>query len=158
MAPRAQVSAGGRRAPPVAGPVTSGFGPRVHPVTGHPGFHAGVDIAAASGVSVRNPYAGRVSKVARDARLGLYVSVTHRGGYKTLYGHLSDVKVRVGQELPAYRVVGSVGRSGRTTGAHLHFGLYRHGRPVDPALWVRVGDAARPHQRANESTTPTTKK
>lgn len=119
--------------------MTSGYGPRVHPVTGREEVHAGVDLAVPIGTPVRAPYAGRVTKVERDPHLGLHVVVEHRGGYSSLYAHLSDTDLSVGQRVDAAATLGSSGRSGRTTGPHLHFALYRHGEPVDPARWIRLG-------------------
>lgn len=127
-----------RRRPPVRGPVTSGFGPRVHPVTGERHVHHGVDIAVPSGTSVRSPYAGRISKVAEGPLLGLHVIVEHRGGYRSLYAHLSETSMKAGQRVNAGAAIGLSGASGRTTGPHLHFALYRHGQPVDPGRWIQL--------------------
>ena len=131
-----------RRPSPVEGPVTSGFGPRVHPVTGAPDQHEGVDIAAPTGTPVRAPYGGRVLKVQEDPYLGLHVVLEHRGGYRSLYAHLSRTRLRPGQMVDAQSTLGEVGATGRVTGPHLHFALYRHGRPVDPERWIRLRSAS----------------
>lgn len=126
----------GKVPPPVRGRLTSGFGVRTHPVTGRTDMHEGVDLAVPVGTAVRSPYGGRVVKVDEDAHLGVHVVVEHRGGYRSVYGHLSEASVRVGQRLDASAVLGRSGNSGRSTGPHLHFALYRHGEAVDPNRWV----------------------
>ncbi len=127
-----------RRPPPVVGPVTSSFGPRVHPVTGHPGHHNGVDIGAPVGTPVRVPFAGRVIEAGEDDKLGRFVKVEHRGGYRSLYAHLDAHGVVAGQEIDTGASIGTSGATGRVTGPHLHFAVYRDGAPVDPARFVRL--------------------
>lgn len=127
-----------RMPPPVVGPVTSTFGHRKHPVTGHHHHHNGVDLAVPVGTPVKTPYAGRVAKVGRSKLLGRFVKVEHRAGFSTLYAHLSQEGVQAGQHIPAGSVVGLSGKSGRVTGPHLHFGMFRHGKAIDPSKWVRL--------------------
>ena len=128
-----------RRPPPVLGQVTSSFGMRTHPLSGKQQMHEGVDIAAPVGTAVRVPYNGEVTAVRRSAALGLNIVVTHRRGYRTVYGHLSKVNKKVGTRVRSGDVVGMTGASGRATGPHLHFGLYKHGQAVNPTQWIRFG-------------------
>lgn len=128
----------GKAPPPVPGRLTSPFGARVHPVTGQTGVHEGVDLAAPEGTPVRLPYGGRVARVGEDPLLGKHVVVTHRGGYRSIYAHLSEISVRVGQRVESRAMVGRSGATGRVTGPHLHFALYRRGEPVDPSRWVDI--------------------
>ena len=135
---------------PVAGQVTSGFGPRRHPVTGEHDHHDGVDIAAPVGTPVRSPFAGRVVEVKDHDRLGQVVVVEHAGGYRSVYGHLDSAAVTPGTVVGEGQIIAHSGASGRTTGPHLHFGLYRNARAVDPGQWI-------PELRGVGSTTPNNK-
>lgn len=123
---------------PVAGPVSSRYGQRTHPVTGEADHHDGVDIAVPEGTEVSAPFQGRVVDVREDDLLGRAVVVSHYGGYTTVYGHLSEAMVEKGDHVSANAVIGRSGSSGRSSGPHLHFGLYRYGRPVDPGKWVAL--------------------
>jgi len=122
---------------PVPGVITSGFGSRSHPVTGRPDHHHGVDIAVPEGTPVRTPYAGRVHELGESPALGRYLVVEHQGGYRSLYGHLSETDLERGELVRAGEVIGRSGNTGRSTGPHLHFGLYRDGRAVDPTVHLR---------------------
>lgn len=127
------------RAPaPVQGRVSSDFGHRIHPVTGERDAHRGVDIATPEGSWVRAPYGGRVVEVKESGPLGLHVVVDHGGGYRSLYGHLSGTSVRPGSWVSASEALGRSGQSGRATGPHLHFGVYKDGEAIDPRDWVRL--------------------
>lgn len=116
---------------PVAGPVTSAFGMRVHPVTGVRKLHDGTDIAAPCGTPVRAAAAGTVSSASFAGAYGNRVDVGH-GDAVTGYAHLSAMDVRPGQSVAAGDVVGRVGSTGSSTGCHLHLMLVVGGTPVDP--------------------------
>jgi len=116
---------------PIAGPVTSPFGARAHPTSGHESFHDGVDFGAACGAPVRTAGPGTVAGVGRSGTYGLRVVIRHRGGLETSYGHLAEARVDVGDDVDA-SVVGTVGSTGLSTGCHLHFGVRRNGRSADP--------------------------
>ena len=122
--------------PPVVGPVTSPFGPRIHPVTETPDYHEGVDIAAPIGSPVRAPFAGAVVDIKTHPHLGHTLVMRHAGGYRSVYGHLGQINVAVGDSVAAGAVVAESGDSGRATGPHLHFGLYVDGRAIDPSEWI----------------------
>lgn len=111
--------------------ISSGYGYREDPFRGGVEFHEGADIAAPEGTPVFSVDAGRVEFVGWDGGYGLCVVVDH-GGYKTKYAHLHEKSVFVGETVTAGHPVGSVGSSGRSTGPHLHFGVYVNGRWVDP--------------------------
>ncbi|HVM20352.1 MAG TPA: peptidoglycan DD-metalloendopeptidase family protein [Egibacteraceae bacterium] len=122
---------------PAAGPVTSGFGPRVHPVTGRRRLHAGIDIGAPAGAPARAAAAGTVTFAGAVSGYGTTVVVDHGGGVTTLYGHLSGLATAAGARVTAGSVVGRVGSTGLSTGPHLHFEVRRAGTPLDPATWLR---------------------
>jgi YD repeat-containing protein len=117
---------------PVAGEYSSGFGPRGR------GFHAGIDLRAPSGTPVWAASGGTVTFAGRYFAYGLLVEVEHADGSRARYAHLARIApgVRPGAALPAGGPLGAVGRTGRTTGAHLHVELRRHGRAVDPWPWL----------------------
>lgn len=107
-------------------PVTSGFGWRVHPITGGRRFHAGVDLGAAYGTPVLAALAGQVVAADYDGGYGLRVLVQSQLGdrtVQTLYAHLAGVTVQVGQVVQPGQPLGFVGSSGSATGPHLHFEL-----------------------------------
>ncbi|MCB0358087.1 MAG: M23 family metallopeptidase [Bdellovibrionales bacterium] len=118
---------------PVMAPrLTSSFGMRNHPVRKRVRHHSGVDLAAPMGSHVRAISGGRVVFAGNYGGYGKLVTVLHRGGYSSLYGHLSDILVNVGQTLRPGDIVGRVGQSGLATGPHLHFEWRKDGRPLDP--------------------------
>lgn len=125
---------------PVAGRVTSGYGPaRRHPVLGDVRPHRGVDIAAPAGAAVRAAAPGRVVEVGREAGYGAFVRVDHGGGTLTLTAHLLDVLVEPGQDVDAGERIGLVGSTGLSTGPHVHFEVHRGGRPVHPRRALALG-------------------
>lgn len=117
---------------PVAGPVTSGFGMRTHPVTGKRRFHDGVDFAAACGSDVHPASAGVVGDISHGGPYGNRIVVTHDAGVQTFYGHLSRIDVQVGDGVLPETTIGAVGSTGLSTGCHLHLGAAVDGAPTDP--------------------------
>jgi murein DD-endopeptidase MepM/ murein hydrolase activator NlpD len=111
---------------PVAGEVTSGFGPR----WGR--RHTGVDIAAPHGAAVVAAAAGEVTAARSQGGYGLIVTVGHPGGMTTAYAHLSAIGVATGDTVAAGQRLGAMGCSGSCTGTHVHFELRRDGTAVDP--------------------------
>jgi murein DD-endopeptidase MepM/ murein hydrolase activator NlpD len=122
---------------PVRGAVNSEFGRRVSPWTGMSEFHGGIDIAATPGTPVKAPAAGRVVFAGASPGYGLTVIVEHARDVKTLFGHLRDTGVTVGQRVEPGQLIARSGESGRTTGPHLHYEVSVRGQPVDPRgyLW-----------------------
>lgn len=112
--------------------ISSDFGPRVHPVTGRDDFHKGIDLPAPVGTRVQSPFAGVVQKVGENSLLGRYVWVEHANGYRSVFGHLETAAVEPGTRVRAGEAVGLSGNTGRSTGPHLHYGLYREEIAVDP--------------------------
>ncbi|MDR1566136.1 MAG: peptidoglycan DD-metalloendopeptidase family protein [Treponema sp.] len=117
---------------PVAGYITSLYGYRANPFGGVRQFHSGLDIGAAMGTPVKAAMAGRVSTVGDDQTLGNYVVISHHSGYRTLYGHMSYVRVKAGAYVSAGQRIGDVGSTGLSTGPHLHFTVYKNGVTVNP--------------------------
>ncbi|MGB9866565.1 MAG: M23 family metallopeptidase [Bacillota bacterium] len=117
---------------PVEGEVTSGYGWRVHPVTGALEFHPGVDIGAPPGAAVRVLRGGVVRFAGQYGGYGLCVIIDHGGGLETLYGHCSAVLVAEGVRVAEGQVIALVGSTGVSTGPHLHFEVRKNGVCIDP--------------------------
>lgn len=112
--------------PPITGKVTSPYGPRRR------NFHCGIDIDLETGDTVKAAFEGTV-RVARTTKgYGNVVVIRHNNGLETLYGHLSEIKVQVGQHVSGGMVLGLGGNTGRSTGSHLHFEVRFKGRPLNP--------------------------
>jgi len=117
--------------------MSSRFGMRVDPITGKRAFHNGVDFAGKLGADVVAVAAGVV--VYADARSGYgeMVEINHGGGFSTRYGHHDKLIVKVGDIVKKGQVVGKMGSSGRSTGPHVHYEVYKNGRVVDPSSYVQ---------------------
>ena len=122
---------------PAAGRITSPYGWRTSPFSGGRQFHSGIDIGAPMGAPVRAAMSGRVSTVGWDNVLGNYIVITHHSGYRTLYAHLSAVRVRPGAYVGTGERIGNVGNTGQSTGPHLHFTVYRNGVTINPRTLIR---------------------
>jgi len=129
---------------------TSGFGYRIHPVTGEKQFHNGLDLAAPLGSYVRNWWAGQVIELSDDTNCGTLVKI-QSGNWQHVYCHLmghvettaegrylidrnGGIQLWLGQIIPSGERIARVGMTGRTTGPHLHWGLTYKDSYVDPAL------------------------
>lgn len=112
--------------------ITSGFGMRKHPIFGILRFHEGIDLKQKYGAAVRAASDGKVIFAGWAEGYGKLVILKHRRDFTTYYGHLSKIKVKVGQYVYKGQVIGNVGTTGWTTGPHLHFEVRKNGLPVDP--------------------------
>jgi len=121
---------------PVDAPITSLFGPRVHPIFGTVRMHTGIDFGATSGTPIRAAAAGRVVQAGAMSGYGNVVVIDHGGGLATLYAHQSRVAVAAGTQVQAGQVIGYVGATGYATGPHLHFEVRINGTPVDPMPYL----------------------
>lgn len=126
---------------PVVGEVefTSGFGVRSDPFLGRPAMHTGLDFRAQTGDPVRVTANGKVVNAGWAGGYGRMVEVDHGNGLSTRYGHLSEINVKVGQQVKIGDVVGEVGSTGRSTGPHLHYETRIDGEAVDPQKFLRAG-------------------
>jgi len=120
------------RFPLPAGEITSQYGLRNDPITGHSDFHNGIDISAPAGTDVLAARDGVVATVDYNSGLGMYIIITHSGGYQTVYGHLSEVKVNLNQQVYSAMIIAGVGDTGYSTGPHLHFEIRKEGSSHDP--------------------------
>jgi murein DD-endopeptidase MepM/ murein hydrolase activator NlpD len=126
---------------PVIGEVefTSGFGVRSDPFLGRPAMHTGLDFRAATGDPVRATANGKVVSSGWAGGYGRMVEVDHGNGLSTRYGHMSEINVRVGDQIKIGQVIGAVGSTGRSTGPHLHYETRIDGEAVDPQKFLRAG-------------------
>ena len=122
---------------PTTGPISGIYGSQ-RILNGEPRApHRGVDVAAPAGTPVGAMASGVVSLAAPAMYYtGGTVIVDHGHGLHSIYAHLQDVLVEVGQEVAQGATLGTVGATGRATGPHLHFGVYWFERALDPALLV----------------------
>jgi murein DD-endopeptidase MepM/ murein hydrolase activator NlpD len=125
---------------PVIGRKTSDFGNRFDPVYKVWQLHAGVDIAAAGGSSIRAAAAGNVFRAGWNGGYGNYTCIYHGTqegkGVATCYAHQSAILVSLNQQVAMGDVIGRVGTTGASTGNHLHFEVRLDGTPVDPLNWL----------------------
>lgn len=129
-------SSASRAVAPVAGRVTSAFGPRPDPWTGETETHRGVDLAAPVGTPVVAMLDGEVQDVGWQGNAGQVVVVQHANGVVSRYAHLARAAVVPGESVAAGGVIGAVGTTGRVTGPHLHLAVEKDGQPVDPEPWI----------------------
>lgn len=112
--------------------LTSLFGLRVHPITKKRRFHYGVDIRGNPGETVYSAKGGRVTFAGEAAGFGTMVVVVHNRGYISRYAHLSRALVKSGMKISSQHPIGLVGKTGKSTGYHLHFEIWKNGKPIDP--------------------------
>jgi murein DD-endopeptidase MepM/ murein hydrolase activator NlpD len=125
--------------------ITSAFSrARRHPVLNYTRAHNGVDYAAPPGAPVGAVAAGVVTFAGWTAGGGRTVKVRHASGYESEYLHLSSIGVRPGASVGQGELIGRVGATGLVTGPHLHYGLRRHGRYVNPVAEHRHMPPAEP--------------
>ncbi len=117
--------------------LTSGYGPRTHPIRGTTDFHSGLDMAAPHGTRVVAVTDGEVIFAGAGGGYGNLVKVRHTNGVESWFAHLSAISVQQGQQLQPGDELGRVGSTGSSTGPHLHLEIRVDGRPTDPALWLR---------------------
>jgi murein DD-endopeptidase MepM/ murein hydrolase activator NlpD len=125
------------RFPLPSGKLTSSFGMRLSPFTGHSQFHNGIDLAAPTGTDVYAARDGNVVEVKKgDPLLGNFVRLDHGDGYQTVYGHLSRIDSSLYSHVLSGTIIGKVGSTGMSTGPHLHFEIRRKGHPEDPVSFL----------------------
>lgn len=121
---------------PTEGPITSGFGWRMHPILGYERFHSGIDFGVDYGTVIRAADSGRVIFAGWYGGYGNAVIIDHGNGLTTLYGHTSELYVSEGQAVQRGQAIAASGSTGLSTGPHLHFEVRRNGEPVDPMAFL----------------------
>lgn len=127
---------GGNNYGVTTGRLTSGYGYRIHPISGIRTFHNGIDIAASTGTGVYSYASGTVIAVGQDNTLGKYVAIDHGNGLVTRYLHLSKANVSKGDKVSTGDRIGSVGNTGYSTGPHLHFEVIKNGSYQNPWNYI----------------------
>ena len=115
---------------PVEATITSGFGLRFR--GWRPDLHRGVDLSVPTGTPVSAMVGGTVRFAGVQRGFGNVVWIDHVAGYSTAYAHLSELRVQSGERVRTGQLVGLSGATGDVTAPHLHFEVWRWGRPVDP--------------------------
>jgi murein DD-endopeptidase MepM/ murein hydrolase activator NlpD len=117
---------------PVTGPITSGFGPRVHPILRFTRMHNGIDYGAGWGAPIVAAADGQVVRAGWAGGYGRQVRIAHDGGLTTSYSHMSRIVTGEGGMVRRGELIGYVGSSGLSTGPHLHYEVLKNGTPVNP--------------------------
>jgi len=117
--------------------IASRFGKRLDPFTGRLTFHGGIDFTTGkAGADINTVAAGVVTWAGPRSGYGLMVEVNHGNGYTTRYAHSEKLFVEVGDVVNKGQSIALVGSTGRSTGPHVHFEVYKNGRVVDPAAYI----------------------
>jgi murein DD-endopeptidase MepM/ murein hydrolase activator NlpD len=119
--------------------IMSGFGVRIDPFLSRPAMHTGLDIRAEIGDPVQVTANGTVTVAGWTGGYGKMVEVDHGNGFATRYGHMSEIDVKVGQQVKTGQSIGKVGTTGRSTGPHLHYETRIDGEAVDPQKFLNAG-------------------
>jgi biotin carboxyl carrier protein len=107
-------------------------------------WHKGHDLAAKTGTPVKAPADGTVRLARLTFMSGNLIMLDHGAGVTTVYAHLSHMDVKPGDKVKRGQVIGKVGTTGRSSGPHLHWGLYWQNVAIDPMLWVvKQGETAK---------------
>ncbi len=117
--------------------IASRFGQRPDPFTGRLSFHAGIDFTTGkAGADINTVASGVVTWSGPRSGYGLMVEVNHGNGFTTRYAHSEKLLVEVGDVVKKGQTIALVGSTGRSTGPHVHFEVYKNGRVVDPAAYI----------------------
>ena len=122
------------------GNVSSGYGWRVHPISGEKSLHRGIDLAVSQGTPIRAVQDGRVVSAGNAGSYGLCVVIEDDKGYQSRYAHCSSLNVSAGQEVKRGDVIAAVGSTGNSTGPHLHLEVMLNGEYLNPYFFVENGD------------------
>ena len=118
----------------------SGYGYRLHPVHGVRKFHKGIDFTAPRGTAIISSGDGKVIRVENKKRgYGKNIIIDHGYGYSTLYGHLSEIDVKVGEKVTRGQIIGKIGSTGTSTAPHLHYEVRISGKAVNPIDYCMDG-------------------
>ena len=118
--------------------VTCAYGWRIHPIWGDERFHSGVDLGASQGTPIYAIAAGTVTTATYGDANGYYVSISHGNGYGSVYCHMTNYTVSVGDSVSQGQVIGYVGSTGWSTGPHLHFEIHVNGSTVNPMDYISL--------------------
>ncbi len=130
----------------------SGFGMRRHPIHKVVKMHAGIDFSAPQGTPINATGDGKVTRIKYDKRgYGTNVMIDHGYGFTTLYAHMRDVDVEIGEKVHKGQKIGTVGNTGTSTAPHLHYEVRQNGKPVNPIHYCMDGLSPEQYQQLVES-------
>lgn len=115
--------------------ISSGFGMRKHPIHNRRQFHTGIDLPQVKGTPVYATGNGIVSRMGYSSGYGNFIVITHAGGFRSFYAHLSKKLVSVGDLVSITQQIACVGNTGISTGSHLHYEVRKGGRYMNPIEW-----------------------
>jgi murein DD-endopeptidase MepM/ murein hydrolase activator NlpD len=122
--------------PVLKGWMSSRYGRRTDPFTGKVAWHSGVDFAGKQGSEIVSVASGVVVESGESNGYGGMIKVNHGNGFQTRYAHNKKNFVKVGDVVKKGQIIALMGSTGRSTGPHVHFEVYKYGRPVDPAAYI----------------------
>ncbi|NJM64496.1 MAG: peptidoglycan DD-metalloendopeptidase family protein [Acaryochloris sp. RU_4_1] len=117
-------------------PISSDFGLRPGPFGGQAELHDGIDLLGDYGAPIYATANGKVQRAEYTGGYGYHVLIQHGDGYQTLYAHLSKLAITPNVKVKRGQLIGYMGSTGRSTGTHLHYSIYRHERAIDPKLYM----------------------
>lgn len=118
--------------------ITSEFGIRRDPFTRRKSMHSGVDLGGKSGDPVYAAADGKVTESAYNSSRGHYIVLSHPSGLQSVYMHLRKRHVQAGEQVVQGERIGDLGSTGRSTGPHLHFEIWKNGEPIDPLPYLNL--------------------
>lgn len=116
--------------------ISSAYGMRTDPITGKRAWHNGIDIAATLGSPVMAIAAGVVTFAGEKSGYGKMIEINHGDGVTTRYGHHDALRAASGDIVRKGQIIGEMGSSGRSTGPHVHYEIFKKGRSVDPSVFI----------------------
>ena len=122
--------------PVLKGWMSSRYGRRTDPFNGKVAWHSGVDFAGKLGSEIIAVASGIVVESGERSGYGGMIKINHGNGFQTRYAHNKSNLVKVGDVVKKGQVIALMGSTGRSTGPHVHFEVYKYGRPVDPATYI----------------------
>jgi murein DD-endopeptidase MepM/ murein hydrolase activator NlpD len=124
---------------PVVGMISSHYGQREHPKSGEENFHSGIDISSSPGNPVKATADGIVSFSGWSGGSGNLVVLEHGHGFSTFYAHNRSIPVKVSKKVKRGDIIGYVGSTGSSTGPHVHYEIWKDGKPIDPVNYLKGG-------------------
>jgi murein DD-endopeptidase MepM/ murein hydrolase activator NlpD len=126
--------------PPDKHYISSKFGMRRDPITRRWASHKGLDMAGWHKTPIGAGGPGVVVRAGRYGTFGLYVEIDHGNGFRSKYGHLSQVSVKKGEKVKEKQIIGLMGSTGRSVSTHLHYEIWFNGKPIDPLKVLRAAN------------------
>jgi len=124
---------------PVLGKISSHYGQREHPRSGEENFHSGIDLSSSPGNPVKATADGIVSFSGWSGGSGNLIVLEHGHGFSTFYAHNRSIPVKVAKKVKRGDIIGYVGSTGNSTGPHVHYEIWKDGKPINPANYLKGG-------------------